>query len=156
MPSKKVYGGNKMDEETAGTPTPAPQNEMIAGIESFVSKFKSVLDVNHDGIVNAADLKTAFLNAGAFLYHYLSAVVKDVAPELPGLALEAATVSLTTTGDKRTAQLNNIVQTLADDAVHAAVAEGTDAAVAIGDKYGIPGTIVSALVGSAYDMAKAA
>lgn len=143
-----------MAEETAGAP--APQNEMIAGIEAFVAKAHSVLDINHDGKVNGADLKVALLNAGAFIYHYLANIVKDIAPELPGLAVEAAQSALAAPGDKRSAALDHLVQTLADDTVHAAVAQGTDAAVAIGDKFGIPGTIVSALVGAAYDRAKAA
>jgi len=128
------------------------QNPMIAGIEAFIQKH---FDVNGDGAVNHKDLSAAMLKAGEFVYHFLSGVVASVAPELPGLALQAATAALTTTGDKRKAALNGIVQTLADDTVHAAVAQGTDEAVAIGDHFGIPGTTVSALVGAAYDTAKA-
>jgi len=131
-------------------------NPMLSSLSDFLDRIHHAVDVNDDGVVNAKDFEAVCLKAGNFLFKYFSGIVKDVAPELPGIALMAATAAVTQTGNKRDIALKGIAQGLADDTVHAAIANGTDAAVAIGDKFGVPGTIVSGLCAAAYDKAKAA
>jgi len=130
--------------------TPQNANPMIQDLETFVANTKAEL------AADATKFYTAILKpAIGILWSGVQAAWQHLEPELPGLALSAITAVATTTGDKKTAALKQIVSTLGNDAINSAVEGGADEATAIANQYGVSASDVNLMIETGVSALKA-
>ncbi len=120
-------------------------NKMVSDIEGFFSEVKQKLDLNHDGKLDAGDLKVAAIAVGGEIWHILTGIVREAEPALPGLMMAAVSAATGATGDKRKAALQGVEQGLIAIGKTAVADQSADEASRIGEMVGLSGNTVDQL-----------